>query len=355
MSTRPLVSILIPCFNAGPMLAHCLSSCLRQTYPRIEIILADNNSTDGSVKVAESFAEKFGGRFEIVPCTTQGHCHARRAAEDRAVGDFVQWLDADDELFPDKIERQVAALDNAADADVAYGDWLWRAHPTVNEGKASVTFHGAEEERDMLSALLLNRWRPPHAYLLRRSMADRARKLDAFFPDRKVGADREYFSMVALLGARFAPAPDSIVQYNRWSLQQVSHAQRLSVRARELCSVFERLRSVAGMASTPRPSHDAQWLLEQDFRLHRPLPHQRFERRSSLEFGARLLPPNESPVQSVSPLESSLLTSLQAEKGPNTLEQFAWGALNRKLARADDLRLRRTIYGLRDRGFIGLA
>jgi glycosyltransferase involved in cell wall biosynthesis len=56
--TNPIVSIIIPCYNANLALTHCLKSCFYQTYPSIEIILVDNHSTDRSVTIAQSLILK---------------------------------------------------------------------------------------------------------------------------------------------------------------------------------------------------------------------------------------------------------------------------------------------------------
>jgi len=102
----PLVSILIPAYNAERWIAETIRSALRQTWPNKEIILVDDGSTDQTVRVAQQFASK---TVSIVSQKNQGAAAARNKAFELCHGDYVQWLDADDLLSPDKIAYQMRA------------------------------------------------------------------------------------------------------------------------------------------------------------------------------------------------------------------------------------------------------
>ena len=103
----PLVSIVIPCYNAAPWLAETLDSCFRQTHLSIEVIFVDNGSMDNSVEVAKRCG---GSRLLVTTCERKGASAARNVGLQLAQGEFIQYLDADDLLSPDKIEMQLAAL-----------------------------------------------------------------------------------------------------------------------------------------------------------------------------------------------------------------------------------------------------
>ena len=117
---RPLVSVLVPSFNAQHYLAECLESALNQTYPGIEIIVVDDGSKDGSLALARSF-ERRGVR--VIAQENRGQSGAYNAAFSASRGDFVQYLDADDILDPRKIEVQVARLAGAESTAIASGAW----------------------------------------------------------------------------------------------------------------------------------------------------------------------------------------------------------------------------------------
>lgn len=104
---KPLVSILIPSYNAEEWIAETIHSALAQTWPRKEIIVVDDGSTDRTAAVARRLVCK---EVTVVSTENQGAAVARNHALCLSQGDYIQWLDADDLLAPDKIERQLAAL-----------------------------------------------------------------------------------------------------------------------------------------------------------------------------------------------------------------------------------------------------
>lgn len=106
-SMQPLVSILIPAYNCQDWIADTLRSAIDQTWPRKEIIVVDDGSKDRTAEVARRFASK---EVSVVTTKNQGAAAARNHALGHSQGDYIQWLDADDLLSPDKIERQLAAL-----------------------------------------------------------------------------------------------------------------------------------------------------------------------------------------------------------------------------------------------------
>ncbi|MGB6546645.1 MAG: glycosyltransferase [Candidatus Acidiferrales bacterium] len=103
----PLVSILIPAYNAEEWIAYTLESAIAQTWQRKEIIVVDDGSTDRTGEIARRFASK---EVNIVSTENRGLCAAVNHAYKLCQGDYIQELDADDLLGADKIERQLAAL-----------------------------------------------------------------------------------------------------------------------------------------------------------------------------------------------------------------------------------------------------
>jgi glycosyltransferase involved in cell wall biosynthesis len=103
----PLISILIPCYNAEKWLRETLRSCLAQTWENIEVIVVDDGSKDRSYEVAQSFQV---ANLKVLRQPNQGASAARNRAYAEAQGEFIQHLDADDLLSPDKIEAQVRLL-----------------------------------------------------------------------------------------------------------------------------------------------------------------------------------------------------------------------------------------------------
>ncbi len=113
----PLVSVLIPCRNAAPWVAAAVESALAQTWPNIEVIVADDGSTDGS----RDLLRRFGDRVAVIEGPQRGGNAARNALLRAAKGDWLQYLDADDALYPDKISQQLATARQHPRADLVHG------------------------------------------------------------------------------------------------------------------------------------------------------------------------------------------------------------------------------------------
>src|SRR5262245_37375401 len=105
--SAPLVSIVIPCYNAERWVATAIESALAQTWTNKEIVVINDGSRDQSLAAARRF-EAQGVRVLDQP--NRGAAAARNAGLRATSGAFVQFLDADDLLAPDKIERQMQAF-----------------------------------------------------------------------------------------------------------------------------------------------------------------------------------------------------------------------------------------------------
>jgi len=104
---KPLVSILIPAYNAEEWIAEAIQSAIGQTWQRKEVIVVNDGSTDRTGEVARGFAAH---NVKVVSTSNQGMCATINTAYRLSQGDYIQELDADDLLAPDKIEKQLAAL-----------------------------------------------------------------------------------------------------------------------------------------------------------------------------------------------------------------------------------------------------
>jgi glycosyltransferase involved in cell wall biosynthesis len=108
---EPLVSILVPAYNAQQWIADTLESALAQTWPKKEIIVVDDGSSDRTLQIARQFASK---TVRVITQPNQGASVARNTAFALCQGDYIQWLDADDLLDPHKVEKQLRKLDDCS-------------------------------------------------------------------------------------------------------------------------------------------------------------------------------------------------------------------------------------------------
>ena len=206
---KPLVSILIPAFNAEEWIADTLRSAVAQTWPHTEIIVVDDGSPDETLAIANRFASK---SIRIVRQERQGGPAARNTAYSLCQGDYVQWLDNDDLLAPDKIERQVAELEqcqikwtilSSAWGEFMYRPWRARFVPTALWCNLSP----AEFLRRKMSD---NVFMQTAVWLVSRELTDAAGPWDA---GMLTDDDGEYFSRVLLKADGIRFVADARVYY----------------------------------------------------------------------------------------------------------------------------------------------
>lgn len=119
MNNRPLVSIIVPAYNAEKYIEETVVSALRQTYRNIEMIVVDDGSTDHTAEIVKTLAVR-DRRLAYTYQKNQGQSAARNAGIARAAGGYVAFLDADDLFLPKKIEEQVRHLEENRDCGVSY-------------------------------------------------------------------------------------------------------------------------------------------------------------------------------------------------------------------------------------------
>jgi glycosyltransferase involved in cell wall biosynthesis len=118
---KPLVSILIPAYNAQEWIADTIRSAIAQRWDRKEIIIVDDGSKDQTLAIARGFESE---SVRVVTQKNQGAAAARNTAFSLSQGDYVQWLDADDLLGPDKIAKQLEAIgDSPNKSTLLSGGW----------------------------------------------------------------------------------------------------------------------------------------------------------------------------------------------------------------------------------------
>lgn len=157
----PLVSIVIPAFNADRFVGRAIKSGLAQTYANLEIIIVDDGSSDGTARVVRSFTDQ---RIRYLFQPNQGQGAARNRAIRMSAGKYVTFLDADDFYLPRKVERQVAFLERHEDCQVAFCPVVhfYSGHPNRLLGRR---YTGGAHDilRDLLRTSLIN----PNALMIR--------------------------------------------------------------------------------------------------------------------------------------------------------------------------------------------
>jgi glycosyltransferase involved in cell wall biosynthesis/CheY-like chemotaxis protein len=132
MPWLPTVAAIIPCFNAAQFVGDAIQSALAQTYPRLEVVVVDDGSTDGLTDALQAFR----GRIKLVIQPHQGLSAARNRGIRETDAELIALLDADDRWHTDKIRRQVAVLASRPDCCLVYTarHLVGRTGASVREG-----------------------------------------------------------------------------------------------------------------------------------------------------------------------------------------------------------------------------
>lgn len=215
------VSVVIPNYNCARWLPQVISGCFAQGGLLKEVIVSDDASTDDSLSVLETLQAEYGERLKVVRNPDKGGNNARNFGFGHTTGDFIQWLDADDFILPGKFEAQLRGFDGLPGTDVVYSDWYKDVHDPET-GTAERRGHEKAAYADFTKEILSDNWSVPANYLYRRETAERLDELKAWNPARRVAQDREYVTIAALTGARFAYVPGYFSVYNRWNANSVS-------------------------------------------------------------------------------------------------------------------------------------
>jgi len=221
---KPLVSILIPAYNAERWVAETLRSALAQTWSRKEVILVDDGSTDRTLDIVRQFE---GPELKIVAQANAGAAAARNRAFAECQGDYIQWLDADDLLDPVKISEQLELLEGRASnrtlLSSAWGQFIFRPHRA--EFVPTPLWQDLFPIEWLLLNLRYNYWMQTAVWLVSRELTQAAGPWDA----RLLGDDDgEYFCRVIVASDCVKFASSARVFYRRTpsSLSYVGRSRR---------------------------------------------------------------------------------------------------------------------------------
>jgi glycosyltransferase involved in cell wall biosynthesis len=173
----PLVSCIVPVFNGERYLAEALDSILGQTYPRLELIVVNDGSSDGSAGVIAGF----GARVRCVDQPNSGLASARNRGIAAATGEFIAFLDADDLWLPEKISCQMERF---------------RARVTLEVSVTFIQNFWAEEQASHVDERSRHRMEPMAGYSSPTMLARRTvfvERVGMYDSDLKTAACRDWF------------------------------------------------------------------------------------------------------------------------------------------------------------------
>jgi glycosyltransferase involved in cell wall biosynthesis len=246
---KPLVSILIPAYNAEAWIADTLRSALAQTWEPKEIIVVDDGSTDRTLAIARQFESD---QLHVFTHKNQGAAATRNKAYSLCHGDYIQFLDADDLIGPDKIARQMEALGESPNKRTllsgSWGKFMYRYYRT--KFIPSALWCDLSPVEWLIRKLQLNLYMSTASWLVSRELAETAGPWDT----RLLGDDDgEYFCRVLLAseGVRFVP--EAKVYYRSSgtsSLSYIGNSDRKMVA--QWCSMELHIRYIRSLEDSRR-------------------------------------------------------------------------------------------------------
>lgn len=260
-----LVSTIIPVFNRPRMVGNAVQSVLQQTYRPIEILLVDDGSTDDTPAVLAALQRQHPDDIRVLRQNNAGPGAARERGRLAARGAYIQYLDSDDWLLPNKFADQVTALQQSPECAIAYGT----ARLVADDGTllAEPSRRTAEHHRQLFPLLLQERWWHTHTPLFRRSISDAAGPWPPFRPE-----DWDLEARMGALGAQLVHCGSTVsCQREHASGPRVSRGRQADY-LRDEANFLPRLFACALLAGVPAQApqwqHLARWCLLRSRQLH---------------------------------------------------------------------------------------
>jgi glycosyltransferase involved in cell wall biosynthesis len=247
--TTPLVSILIPTYNAQEWIGDTIASALAQTWPRKEIIIVDDGSKDNSLDIARRYASK---SVHVVSQENQGAAAARNTAFSHSQGDYIQWLDADDLLAVDKIHKQLEIAERLSDPHIllssSWARFMYRQE--VAEFKPTQLWQDLSSVDWILAKWSHHLHMQTATWLVSRELTESAGPWNT----KLLGDDDgEYFSRVVLRSKGIRFAPDARVYYRVVGTNRLSYIGRSNAKLdAQLQSMVLQVAYVRSVEDSPR-------------------------------------------------------------------------------------------------------
>lgn len=244
-----LVSILIPAFNAQKWIRGCIESALSQTWIRKEIIVVDDGSTDSTLEIAKAYESPivFVGAQE-----NRGASAARNHALSLAQGDYIQWLDSDDILAPDKVAMQLrGALPGQSSQVLLSGAWgRFYNVPERVTFKPSLLWADMEPLEWLYRKIDQNLWMAIESWLVSRKLTETA---GPWNESLSLDDDGEYFTRVVSCSSWICFTPEARCCCRRATFG-ISHGLSLnnSKLDSQYLSMLSSIRTLLMMEDSPR-------------------------------------------------------------------------------------------------------
>jgi glycosyltransferase involved in cell wall biosynthesis len=214
MKPKPLVSIITNFFNAEKYFEEAIESVFAQTYNNWELLLVDDGSTDGSTAIALRYAQQCSEKVRYLEHeghVNRGRCAARNLGIEKARGEYIAFLDADDVYLPQKLEQQLALMDAYPEAAVVFGptqywhSWTGKPEDTKRDLIRELWLASNQlfQPQRLLALLLQSKVNTPAtcSVLIQRQLFDEIGGFEGF--EQNLYEDQAFFAKVYLKASVF--------------------------------------------------------------------------------------------------------------------------------------------------------
>lgn len=232
-----MVSIIMPCYNAGKYIREAIESVVNQTYQDWELIIVNDGSTDNSQQVVEEYIHSaicnHQSSIRLINQPNSGACRARNNGIEHAKGEYIKFLDADDILLPNALQDQVEQIAKLGPKQIPFGDYI-----NVDEkGKPISEYHFNNQQ--LLSEdsvyFFFCEWRVLITCPLHRTKL--LREIGGFNEQLKRGQESDLHLRLALAGVEWMHFPTLLFKYRDYvANQRISCYAPVNTRKRVLCS-----------------------------------------------------------------------------------------------------------------------
>lgn len=231
-----LISIIIPAYNSQGAITEAVQSCLNQTWQHVEVIVVNDGSTDNTLKVLEEIRDN---RINIINQENRGACAARNLGLLHAKGSYIQFLDADDIISPDKIKNQLLLLkENNSMDNVASCAW-GRFYNSLD----TFVVEDSPLNKSYICPMqwLLDSWNgkgmgQTAIWLTPTSLI---KKAGPWNENLKINQDGEFFARVLLQAKKIVYCPKSQVYYRSSNASSISKAPFSEAKVQSLLLSFQ--------------------------------------------------------------------------------------------------------------------
>lgn len=232
----PLVSIIMPAYNAGKYIAESILSAINQTYANWELIVINDGSTDATQAIAEKFGHE-DGRIKVINQENKRLGAARNTGIKNLTGEWIAFLDSDDLWEPSKLEKQLQASEKFPDADVIYtAGWIFNGDDLINLAPYDAP-SGYFPANKMYKGLLAANIIPVLSVIVRKTVIDKTgyQEENHIFHGCE---DWDYWLRMAAGGANFYGIDEKLFYYRR-------HGGNMSGKGLQLAQAATLLKNVA--------------------------------------------------------------------------------------------------------------